>query len=76
MLDDVGLDEAQLLDLLGLVPVMGQPVPESFSDSTLLRGGRASRERLREMLKGVDASIMLPGANPGQPVYAAIQDLR
>jgi hypothetical protein len=27
------------------------------------------------MLEGVDASVMLPGANPGQPAYAAIQDL-
>ena len=59
---------------LGVMDVMGQPVPESWSESTLLAGGKASRERLREMLKGVDASIMLPGANPGQPVYAAIQD--
>jgi hypothetical protein len=27
------------------------------------------------MLEGLDASIMLPGANPGQPAYGAIQDL-
>jgi hypothetical protein len=36
---------------------------------------RTPRSEVEAMLALVDASIMLPGANPGQPVYAAIQDL-
>lgn len=60
---------------LGVIEVLEQPVPEAWSDATLRDGGRAARVKLAEMLEGVDASVMLPGANPGQPVYAAIQDL-
>lgn len=30
---------------------------------------------LRELLAGVDAGVMLPGAAPGQAVYAALQDV-
>jgi hypothetical protein len=60
---------------LGVIDVLGAPVPAAWSESVLLEGGRKARVELKEMLKGVDASIMLPGANPGQPVYAAIQDL-
>ncbi|HJS74030.1 MAG TPA: hypothetical protein VJ921_07065, partial [Vicinamibacteria bacterium] len=60
---------------LGVIDVLGSPVPSAWSESVLLEGGRQARPRLKEMLKGVDASIMLPGANPGQPAYAAIQDL-
>lgn len=60
---------------LGVLDVLAQPVPESFSEETLRDGGAASLPRLREMLEHVDASVMLPGASPGQPAYAAIQDL-
>ena len=60
---------------LGVIDVLAQPVPGGWSEETLREGGRASRAKLAEMLTDVDASIMLPGANPGQPVYAAIQDL-
>ena len=60
---------------LGVIDVLGAPVPSTFRESVLLEGGRKARVELKAMLEGVDASIMLPGANPGQPVYAAIQDL-
>lgn len=60
---------------LGVLEVLAQPVPESFREETLRAAGEAALPRLREMLEGVDASVMLPGANPGQPAYAAIQDL-
>jgi Thermophilic metalloprotease (M29) len=60
---------------LGVIDVLGAPVPSAWSESVLLAGGRKAQAELKEMLKGVDASIMLPGANPGQPAYAAIQDL-
>jgi Thermophilic metalloprotease (M29) len=60
---------------LGVIDVLGAPVPSEWSESVIIEGGKKARVELKEMLKGVDASIMLPGANPGQPVYAAIQDL-
>ncbi len=60
---------------LGVLDVLGTPVPSEWSESVLLEGGTKARGELKEMLAGVDASIMLPGANPGQPAYAAIQDL-
>lgn len=60
---------------LGVIDVIPEPVPEDWSEATLRDGGRAARAKLAEMLEGLDASVMLPGANPGHPVYAAIQDL-
>jgi hypothetical protein len=60
---------------LGVIDVLGEPVPAAFDEAVLAEGGKRARQELREMLEAVDASIMLPGANPGQPVYAAIQDL-
>lgn len=59
---------------LGVIDVLGQPVPLGWSEDVLREGGVSAREALEEMLEDVDASIMLPGANPGMPVYAAIQD--
>jgi hypothetical protein len=59
---------------LGVIDVLAEPVPESFDTNVLSSSGRISREALRTLLRDVDASIMLPGAVPGQPVYAAIQD--
>jgi hypothetical protein len=60
---------------LGVIEVLGGPVPSAWNESVLIEGGRKARVELKRMLEGVDAAIMLPGANPGQPVYAAIQDL-
>lgn len=60
---------------LGVLDVLAQPVPESFSEEALRAAGEASVPRLRTMLANVDASVMLPGATPGQPAYTAIQDL-
>ena len=59
---------------LGVIDVLAEPVPLAWSESILRAGGRVARATLAEMLEDVDASIMLPGANPSHPVYAAIQD--
>ena len=59
---------------LGVIDVLAEPVSELWNTTVLRDGSRAARQALAEMLENVDASIMLPGANPGQPVYAAIQD--
>jgi hypothetical protein len=59
---------------LGVIDVLAEPVPESWSADVLRDGGEKSRRTLAELLKNVDASIMLPGANPSHPAYAAIQD--
>jgi aminopeptidase len=60
---------------LGVVDVMKAPVPAAWDEAVLSAGGKNARSELREMLRRVDAAIMMPGANPGQPVYAALQDL-
>jgi len=60
---------------LGVIDVLGSPVPSAWNETILVEGGRKARAELKTILERVDASIMLPGANPGQPVYAAIQDL-
>jgi len=59
---------------LGVIDVLAEPVPITWSEAVLREGGQAARATLAEMLEDVDASIMLPGANPSHPVYAAIQD--
>jgi len=60
---------------LGVIDVLAEPVPAGWSEQVLREGGRAARDVLADMLADVDASIMLPGANPAHPAYAAIQDL-
>ena len=60
---------------LGVLDVLEQPVPEAWSEAVLRDGGKSARTALAKMLEGVDASVMLPGANPSHPAYAAIQDL-
>ena len=59
---------------LGVIDVLAEPVPLAWSESILREGGQVARATLAEMFEDVDASIMLPGANPSHPVYAAIQD--
>ena len=53
---------------LGVIDVLAEPVPAGWSLDVLRQGGEAARESLAEMLAGVDASVMLPGAVPGHPV--------
>lgn len=65
--------EAGAVDL-GVIDVLAEPVPERWSDEVLAERGAAAQAALAKLLKDVDASIMLPGAVPGQPVYSAIQD--
>lgn len=60
---------------LGIIDVLAEPVPESWNEQTLGEGSLAARNALEEMLESVDASVMLPGANPSHPVYGALQDL-
>lgn len=59
---------------LGVIDVLAEPVPVAWNENVLRDGGQAAQDALAKMLEGVDASIMLPGANPAHPVYAAIQD--
>jgi len=60
---------------LGVVDVMAEPVPEAWSADILRDGGLAATAALTELFTDVDASIMLPGANPTHPAYAAIQNI-
>ncbi len=60
---------------LGVLDVLQVPVPDAWDAGILNRAGKDARAELRDMLRDVDASIMLPGANPTHPAYAALQDL-
>ena len=59
---------------LGVLDVLEEPVYEGWDGEALSESGRAAREVYRNMLRDIDASVMLPGANPSHPAYAAIQD--
>ena len=59
---------------LGVIEILPEPVPEAFDDAVIARGARDSRAHYKAMLRDVDAAIMMPGATPAHPAYAAMQD--
>lgn len=60
---------------LGVLQTLPEPFPEDWDTSTLSDGFARARADYIELLRSVDAAIMLPGANPTQPAYAAMQML-
>jgi hypothetical protein len=60
---------------MGVVDVLGEPVPFSWDLDAVRQGNARAREAYRAMFAGVDAAIMMPGATPAHPAYAALQDL-
>ena len=57
---------------LGVIDVL----PSGEWDSNVIQQGAGpSREVYQEIFKDIDASVMLPGATPKHPAYAAIQDI-
>ncbi|MEO8501744.1 MAG: aminopeptidase [Vicinamibacteria bacterium] len=59
---------------LGVIDVLAEPVPAGWDLSLIRKANPASQTAYREMLRGVDAAVMLPGAAPNDPAYAAMQD--
>ena len=59
---------------VGVIDVLKEPFPAHWDTGVLNAGAAPSREAYRAMLAGVDAAIMMPGATPGHPAYAALQD--
>lgn len=59
---------------LGVINVLAEPMRESWRAEVLESAEAAARPALAELLKTVDASVMLPGTTPDHPAYAAIQD--
>ncbi len=51
------------------------PVALNLENGVAAKAVAASRAALRERLRDVDAAVMLPGATPAQPEYAAMQDV-
>ena len=51
------------------------PATAGLSTGAAARAVAASRAALRERLRDVDAAVMLPGAAPEHPEYAAMQDV-
>jgi hypothetical protein len=60
---------------LGVLNTLEEPFPENWDVATLRDGFAKSRAAYIELLKDVDVAIMLPGANPVQPAYGAMQML-
>ncbi len=60
---------------LGCLDVLAEPLPQSFDVQIIQRGIPPAREALRAILHDVDAGVMLSGAAPKHPAYAALQDL-
>jgi hypothetical protein len=59
---------------LGVIEILPEPVPEAFDEAVIARGARDSRAHYKAMFRDVDAAIMMPGATPAHPAYAAMQD--
>jgi leucyl aminopeptidase (aminopeptidase T) len=51
------------------------PVALSLETGVAAKAVAASRAALRERLRDVDAAVMLPGATPAHPEYAAMEDV-
>src|SRR5499433_755942 len=60
---------------LGCLDVLAEPVPASWDLKVLERTVKPARDAFRRMLHDVDAAVMMPGAAPRHPPYAALQDL-
>jgi len=59
---------------VGVVDVLAEPVPQGWDLETIRRGNARAREAYRAMFANVDGAIMMPGATPAHPAYAALQD--
>jgi len=59
---------------LGVIEILPEPVPETFDAAVLAKGAREARAHYKAMFRDVDAAIMMPGATPAHPAYAAMQD--
>ena len=60
---------------VGVVDVLAEPVPQGWDLEVLRSANSRAREAYRAMFAGVDGAIMMPGATPAHPAYAALQDL-
>ena len=60
---------------LGVMDVLATPYPAAWDMGVLQKAWRPAKDALRSMLREVDGAVMMPGATPGDPAYAALQDL-
>ncbi len=60
---------------VGVVDVLAEPVPQGWDLDVVRRGNARARAAYKTMFASVDGAIMMPGAVPAHPAYAAIQDL-
>ena len=60
---------------VGVVDVLAEPVPQDWDLEAVRRGSTRAREAYKTMFAQVDGAIMMPGATPAHPAYAALQDL-
>lgn len=68
------LAQAGAVDL-GVMEVLRAPYPAAWDLGVLQKAWNPARDALRAMLREVDGAVMMPGASPADPAYAALQDL-
>ena len=59
---------------VGSWQVLGE-IPPGLDPAAAVKSAQASRAALLPFLRSVDLAVMLPGASPSDPEYAAMQDL-
>jgi leucyl aminopeptidase (aminopeptidase T) len=60
---------------LGVMSVVPTPYPAAWDLAGRARAAPPARDALRAALRDVDAAVMMPGATPADPVYAAMQEV-
>ena len=59
---------------LGVIDVLNEPFPVAWDETAMGEALRRSRSGYAELLDGIDASVMLPGASWTQPAYLGLHD--
>jgi hypothetical protein len=60
---------------LGALEVLPGPLPSSWDAELVARARGPARDALHRALAQADAAVIMPGAAPAHPPYAALQDL-
>ncbi len=55
--------------------MLDPPYPAEWDPAVITKGYADATEAYVEMLEDIDAAVMMPGANPALPAYAALQTL-
>ena len=66
--------QAEAIDM-GVIDILDPPYPTDWDEDVIRSGFSEARDAYVKMLEDIDASVMMPGANPTLPAYKALQIL-